>query len=418
MINRVQKNRFNSNVVKLLTGTALAQLIPILASPILTRLYSPEEFGMLALFISITSIIATISTGRYELAILLPRRQETAVSLVALSTGLTALTSILVLLFVVLFEGWLMNNSSLGASKLLVYLLPLTVFLTAFFQIQTYLLNRDKNYRFMSVSKVLRALVTVGTHVMYALVVAGSGLGLVLGHVIGLFIPSFLILVQTRQPIKFKRTIRVMKVSAWRYRSFPKFLMLAHGLNTGAGQLPNILLASFFGATTVGFFSLAQRTLSAPITIVAKSIGDVFRQQASEEYINTGNCRTIYLATLKKLVLLSAPFTILIFLFSPILFEIVFGAEWTTAGIYVRVMSFMLFMRFISTPLSSMFIIAERQRADLIWQLALFGLTTVSLWSGYFIFKSAMISIVLFSLAYTVMYAINLFLSYKMSFGK
>ena len=162
---------------------------------------------------------------------------------------------------------------------------------------------------------------------------------------------------------------------------------------------------------------ITERVLNAPISLVANAIGDVFRQEASSKYAQTGQCRIIYLQTLKKLALLSfIPFAIL-FIFSEQIFGLLFGKEWVEAGIIAKILMPVFFLRFLSSPLSYMFLIAEVQRVDLYWQIALFALVIISFLIGNY-FSSVYLTLYLFSFSYCLMFLLNLYLSYLLASGR
>jgi O-antigen/teichoic acid export membrane protein len=176
------------------------------------------------------------------------------------------------------------------------------------------------------------------------------------------------------------------------------------------------LLTGLFSASTAGFYMLTQRVLNAPISLVASAIGDVFRQEASRQYAEKKECRAVYLSTLKKLVLLSFFPFISLFFIAEHLFAIVFGEEWRIAGEYAAILAPMYFFRFIASPLSSMFMIAEVQKFDLAWQVVLFIFVLISLiFGGYY--YSVEVALYSFSLTYCLMFAINLYLSYSLACG-
>ena len=203
-----------------------------------------------------------------------------------------------------------------------------------------------------------------------------------------------------------------------KYKKFPKFLILAHGLNTISSQSPIILLSSLFNSTIVGFFLLTQRVVGMPMSLVARSIGDVFRQEASYKFTKDKECEAIYLSTLKKLIAIGIIPFILLFIFSPILFTFIFGEEWKISGTYAQILTPMFFLQFITSPLSSMFMVVEEQKLDLYWQIFLFILIIISLLVGKYIFNDSLITIFLFSLSYSVAYIINGFMTYRFSKGK
>ena len=135
MINKFKpKSEFSSNVLTLMTGTTIAQAIPIAISPILTRIYTPEDFGMFALYMSMATIISVIATGRYELAIILPEKDEDAINIMMLSIGITFLVSLITLLIIFIFNAQitlLFGNPNISQW---LYFVPLTIVLTGVYQ--------------------------------------------------------------------------------------------------------------------------------------------------------------------------------------------------------------------------------------------------------------------------------------------
>jgi O-antigen/teichoic acid export membrane protein len=205
---------------------------------------------------------------------------------------------------------------------------------------------------------------------------------------------------------------------AKRYSHFPKFNVVSGLFEKGSGQIPIIMLSMFFGASVTGFFSFSQRIIAAPGSLIGVSIGDVFRQHASIEYKEKGNCHGTFLKLFRLLVLVAViPFTIIL-LFSPSIFSFVFGAEWRIAGEYAQIMTVMFFLSFVVSPLSNMFIIAEKQDLDLVIQIILFTFVVISFIAGYRIFNHPKIAIALYTIIYSIKYCIEFYLSLQFSRGK
>ena len=141
------KSEFNRNILTLLTGTTIAQAIPIAISPILTRIYTPEDFGIFAIFLAITLIIGSIANGRYELAIMIPKKDEDAINIFALGFIITTSISLLLLVLVLIFQRYfifLLKNEEIGVW---LYFVPISVFFFGIFNILNYFNNRKKNYK-------------------------------------------------------------------------------------------------------------------------------------------------------------------------------------------------------------------------------------------------------------------------------
>lgn len=399
-----------------MAGTSLAQAIPIAVSPILTRLYSPEEFGLFALYMAVAMIASVLVTGRYELAILLPRKEADALHIAALAIIISVAISAVLLLIVIFFAIPIANLLGSAALVPWLYWLPASTLLLGVFQSINYWSNRKAQYKRLAISRTVQS--TSAALAQLGFGNAGGGAsGLVGGQIAGQVLSTGIIArLIWREDHGLIRTLRVPRILALarKYINFPKYLIVAHGFNTASGQMPVLLFGALFNTVTAGFFSLTQRVMTAPMSLVANALGDVFRQEASQAYIHQGNCTTIYKRTLKRLLLISiVPFAAFFFL-APGLFAWVFGEKWRVAGEYAQILTPMAFLQFVTSPLSSMFMIAEKQLLDLMWQLFLFFLVIAS-----FLIGSALgngeDALKLFCAAYCVAYATNGFMTYRLS---
>jgi O-antigen/teichoic acid export membrane protein len=415
----IPKGRFSKNVVTLITGTALAQALPIAITPILTRLYTPEDFGVFAVFMAVSSILAVLVTGRYELAIIVPQKNEDAINIVALSVAFSFIVSFFIFLGVLIFGEQVALALGQEGLENWLYLVPISTLLMGCFQSLNYWNNRCSNYKRMAASRVLQS-TSAGAAQLGGGFSKLSYFGLIGGQVIGQFLSLMFLLkslIKNNQADLGKINKKQIKMVAVRYKNFPQFLILAHGFNAGSSQSPALLLTGLFSAPVAGFYMLTQRVLNAPIGLVANAIRDVFRQEASSQYAKGKECRAIYLSTLKKLALLSFLPFLLLFFVAEHLFAIVFGEEWRVSGEYAAILAPMFFLRFITSPLSSMFMIAEVQKIDLIWQIFLFISVISSLFFGGY-YNSIEVALYSFSLIYCLMFLINLYLSYGLACGK
>jgi O-antigen/teichoic acid export membrane protein len=183
-----------------------------------------------------------------------------------------------------------------------------------------------------------------------------------------------------------------------------------------SGQMPTLILSSFFGPMVTGYYSLTQRVLAGPSSIISVAVGDVFRQRASEDMVHRGNCREIYISTFKVLAAFSLPTYAIVGLFAPGLFSFVFGERWNTSGRYAQILSPFFMLSFSASILSRTMYIAQKQKQDMLWQLILFALITLSLLWGASR-GEAMHSLVMYSFSYCCMYIVYLWMSFKYSGG-
>lgn len=173
----------------------------------------------------------------------------------------------------------------------------------------------------------------------------------------------------------------------------------------------------FFGPAVVGYYNLSQRMLGAPLSVVASAFGDVFKQRASSDFNRFGNCRAIWKSPFRRLSIISLPVFTILCLTAPPLFVFAFGKQWRPSGLYAQLLSPYFMLAFIASPLLRTLYVAERQKYDLLWQIGLFVAVGCVILIGCRANNPAL-SLGLFSDAYSVMYLIYLWMSYKFSAGQ
>lgn len=413
------KSAYARNVLTLMTGTTLAQAIPVAISPILTRLYSPEEFGRFALYMAVASIASVLVTGRYELAILLPRRDQDALHIAALAMALSIVLSA-VLLLIVLFLAQpiaaLLGDAALAPW---LYWVPASTLLLGVYQSLNYWSNRKAQYKRLAITRTVQS--SSAALAQLASGYAGSGaVGLVGGQINGqVLATSVLARVIWREDQRLIRALLPVRslALAKKYIDFPKYLIVAHGFNTASGQMPVLLLSALFNTAAAGFFTLTQRVMAAPMSLIANALGDVFRQEASQAYVHQGQCKMIYEKTFKRLLLIAVVPFAAFFLVAPALFAWIFGDQWRVAGEYAQILAPKFFSDFVVGPLSSMFMIAEKQRLDLFWQIGLVLTGIGSFYIGYWL-SDVKLALISYAASHCSMQIINFFMSYGFAKNK
>lgn len=416
MLNKLKpKSEFSGNVLTLMAGTTIAQAVPIAISPILTRIYTPEDFGVFALYMAISAIISVIATGRYEMAIMLPKKDEDVKSIVKLILILLSSVVIFVFLIVFIFNQEITNLFENKEISSWLYFLPLSIFLVSIYQVFNYLLIREKSFKRLATNKVIVSTSNASTQLAIGLGTTSS-FGLLFGNLTGYIVSiSFIIKSKIINKYFHLRGLPIKKV-ANEYRNFPKYDVPSVLVNVVANQLPLFALGKYFSLGVLGYYSLMYKVLMMPINLLSNTVLDVFKQKATEDYNKYGNCKSIYISTLKKLFLLGIiPFTIL-GIFAPDLFAFVFGSNWRVAGEFAQIMMPMFYMKFVVSPLSYTLFIANKQKINFYGQIFLaFGIAVSIILSIHY--NSEYMLVLLFSLNYIFIYTIYLFLSFKFSKG-
>ncbi|MBX2827777.1 MAG: oligosaccharide flippase family protein [Flavobacteriaceae bacterium] len=411
-----RKSEFARNVATLVTGTAIAQAIPILISPILTRLYSPEDFGVFALYLSIASVIAVIATGRYEFAITLPPKDEDAVQIVWLSGIIVFCVALVTLGIVLLFHDPIVN--ALGNERIgpWLYFIPLTIVFSGGYQIFNYWFNRQRAYAKLSKTRVLQTTTSSSTNLIIGFSTKAGATGLVLGNILGqlatslYFLSSFL-----RIPLKVSKRLNKSEVKAMakRYKDFPIYDAPASFCNIASNQITHIFFNSFFSAVISGHYYLVQKIFNAPINLLAGAVQDVFKMEIVTVHNDKGDTRGLFLRTLKKLFLLAVIPTLLIYFFAEDVFTFVFGKEWSVAGKYVKILTPVFFIRFLSFPLSYMLYVAEKQKYNALGQFLLVTAIVITFLIGRNYEAETVVKAL--SVVYFVFYTSYLYISYTLT---
>ena len=349
-------SRGTRQAMVLISGTSLAQLIMVAATPVLTRLYTPHEFGVLTLFLVLSQTAAVAVNGRYDQAVLVADTFEEAVEVCALSI-LAALGVCLLLIIPVII--WNTEIADLlGARDLGPWLLlaPLAAFLSAVFSSLSYLNNRMERYGAIAKVSVLRAFAGVTVQIGFGLFSAGTK-GLIFGQMFSYFLANgSLVPGRVREVVRRPGGLKWRSITklAVRFREFPIYSAPGALIGVLNQNVANVMLSAYFTPAVVGFYALTRRTLSAPLVQIATPIGQIFFRQASEEKRDSGSTHQAFDATLMKLVFISIPIFAIAFFVVEDLFTIVFGTEWETAGRFAKIMIPLFAVRFVVSPLSQL----------------------------------------------------------------
>jgi O-antigen/teichoic acid export membrane protein len=411
------KSDFSKNVVTLVTGTTIAQAIPVLISPVLTRLYSPEDFGIYAVYFSLVMIASVVATAKYEMAIVLPKTDDEARRVLSLSVLMSMISSAILLSIILVAYPFI--DERMMKEKFILLLLPAGVFLIGLSQSLHYYFNRHGRYKSLVKGRILRSTAYSLSAVLFGLF-KPAGAGLVVSDTSGYFANNIFLWFKHKGLLKTSEfRWNELTMVAKRYINFPKYLIVSGFFEKGSGQAPVLFLNNLFSSTAgAGYFSLAQRMIITPADLISRAISDVFREKAGRDFANSGNCRSIFLSTFKKLLFLGViSFGIGYFIIED-LFRIVFGEAWAQAGVYAQIMMPMFFFQFVVSPLSIVFVIAEKQKYDLMMQALLLLMVAASFLVGHFYFGSIKTAIKLFTFVYSVKYLIEFLLAYRFSRGK
>lgn len=414
-LTRLLSGEYYKNIATLVTGSSLSQLILIVLTPILTRLFSPDDFGLYSLFLTTVAILGVIGTGRYEVALLLPREDEEAQHLFQLSTTLGLLFAILLLLLVPLIHPWLIRTFD-PAYGAIYYWIPFAVAFQVILQTTSVFANRIKRYRALSFSRIGGSGLNSIASMVYGWLKI-KPLGLIYGKLLGIVFEVIMLWSSLREYISKpsqnwrKEWLVVLK----KYQNFPKFSTFEALLNMGHKQLPTLALIAFFGLKIAGLYALANTLLSKPLGIVATSFSQVFYQQTAEdEQAQSEKLKPFFLRNIKLLLGLAILPALFIVFFGPLFFAFFLGEEWLDSGVFAAWLVPYLVLNFLKTAFSSLVDIKDKIRENAIWEGVFLAIGIAAFWLGKH-YDDSLLAIQLYSISGSILAIIQLYWFYKLT---
>jgi O-antigen/teichoic acid export membrane protein len=398
---------FIRSVTVLISGTAAAQLVTIAFSPLITRLYGPEVFGTLGIFLAIVAFITPLANLAYAYAIVLPASDDEAHALFRLSIYIGMAVAGLSALIFASFHQKISELIGFTSASELLFLVPFIVLLSASREPLYHWLLRKK--QFGVISRIVVVVAVLGN-------IAKTATGLVLTTAPVLLILTtlanvtevFLLWLGARRTLPTGKATGspdqepaesvTLQHAAYRYRDFPLFRAPNDWLNVVSNSIPSLMLAALLGPAAAGFYLLARRVVGLPIGVIAGAVGTVFLPRVAEASHKSEPLRPLLLkGTLGLAFVGLIPFGIVI-LAGPWLFSFVFGAQWAPTGYYARWLAIWFYCAFAAVPSLQVVAILGLQGHFLLYEIAVVTLRVASLAAGALIWQSDIVAIALYSI--------------------
>ena len=396
------------NFLTMLSGNTMSQLIPFVVAPILSRIFSPEEFAVLANFMAIVSVIGIISTGRLELAVPIPVEQKKAQEIVFSGFVITLLLGILSLL-IPLFAyqiGEMYNDSQLPKY---LWLVPLAVISFGLLGLTSNWNLRHERFHLLSLGKIIQSVVNNGLAALLGYI--GWGIdGLIISWLLSQYVNILILLIGVNRKVHYKDYgILTLKTTLKEYKDFPLINSLHAFSDIFITQfLLYWIISTYFGFLELGLFAMMNKYVKAPIVLISSSVSQLFYVEAGKA-INKGESLVpIIKKTIRTSVLFAIPFTIILLLAGPIIFKLYLGEKWEIAGVYAQCLAPMLFLYFILSPISGLPILLNKQKKAFVFTLFGYSLTVIALFVGVWLKMKFVYALWLYSGAFTLFYLFNL----------
>ncbi|PTB85085.1 hypothetical protein C9927_03580 [Pseudidiomarina aestuarii] len=357
-------------LLKIISGSVLSQLIMLCALPFLTRLYTPEDFSILAFYVAALAPIIVISSLRYDVAIPIPDNSNDSDELLKLSIIITSLMSLISLIVIIIL---MTHGTKLHVISSSLFVLPLGILFGGLFNIFQYYCIRNKEFGLISNVKVSQAIIAVIVQVVLALIFGAHAEFLIIGHSVFVGAGVIYLLVKKHQVhpelLVIYDNLKLLK-TAKKYKDFPKYSTFDSLVNSLGTQLPIIIIGFLAGGSEIGFILLAMKLLGTPVSLISGAVGQVFYSSA-REHIQAGTLQSFSIKFLIPLLFASILMILLFSSYSGLMIDLMLGSEWNRVAEIIELFVFWYAVQLVSSPFSMIMHIQGKQRQLL--ALTIFG---------------------------------------------
>ncbi|RDU36039.1 hypothetical protein DRW41_15745 [Neobacillus piezotolerans] len=394
--NSLINNPFMKSISILAAGTAISHLFIFLTTPILTHLYSPEQFGVFSIYLSLLYSLSVIASLMYDQAIPLPKDDQEGWDALVLSLMIAVIISIIVFVcaLIIPIGKWV------GAPELdrYAWMLAVSVFGIGWFQA-----FNSWSIRMRDFSSISRSKINMNSGQMVSQITLGffqAGIfGLLAGEVIGR-ISGFVTFLKYLFKNKPKVTLfcfQGVKRAIIRYKNFPLISSWSAFINISGARIPAIFLAAHYGPAVAGWYLLAEKILTVPEALLGYSVKQVYMSESSRLHARGEEFSSLFWMTVKKMSLIGGGIIGIIALAVPPFIPMLFGQEWKEAGSYLHIIALLFFMRIVVNPIASNFYVLESQGLQIVSELIRFSLICLSMIISYFYIERAALAILVIS---------------------
>ena len=363
----ISQSEINKNSLIVIAGSIAAQIIPLIFSPVLSRIYTPEQFGMFSTISVASGMIGIASCLRYEHAIILPDQNETAEKIASGAIRISVLIAFILWLVLLLYSDALAKRLNFHASYHYLSVIPIITLCMGIFQTGTYWLIRKKAFKRNALSKIIQTV-----SITFISIVVGiyfKQTGLIIGFTAGwLILSAFMAWQLKKEKLNiFRQPAHEITLSLKHYRKFPIFNLLPALMNAVASSLPVFFISSYYSQEITGLYNQTRIVILAPISLITLSLSQIYLEHIAAKVRNKESIQPTIKSILRKLLLISGLLFIISLTIAPMLFEWFFSKTWRMSGVFLQILIFSYAIQFVVSPLSNVLIALNRIKLASVW---------------------------------------------------
>jgi lipopolysaccharide exporter len=414
---KFKREGFTGDILTLVTGTSFAQIIAVGSAPLITRIYSPESYGIANAFASIVSLLCVFSGLKYDQAIIIAKDNEDAKKIFTLSFLINVAFTLLLIPVAYFGGSYLLKLVKMDNIFSFLWMIPVAVLFQSLYTTLNAWSIRGKKFANLSFARISNQLSNSAATIGLGIYVSPIGESIIKSNIIAAIASIFALLGRNILAIpkiifdnifNVKGLVFVLK----RYKKFPLYTTGSAIINEASWQLPILMFGGFFTPTIVGFYALGFKIIQMPMSLVAGAVSQVFLQRASSMR-EISEIQQLVDGLFKRLLMVTFLPCLILSIVGFDLFMLVFGEQWAEAGIYSQILAPWAMVWFISSPLSSLYYVFEKQKEEFGIQILILVTRFVSIVIGVF-FHEPRLAVALFAIAgmFTYGYLIKILFSF------
>lgn len=401
-IKYLKNNFIVRSVMKVASGTAFAQIIALLLIPFITKVYGAESYGIMGVYLSTLAIFTSIVALTLPRAIVLPEKIEEAQAITAVSFKIIIFMTLLSFIILIFTKNKIMILLGIETIGNWILLVPIAAFFSGILQIMQQWAIRENQFGIFAKTAVYQSLYNYGGKVLTGWIAPITANLIIISSLVDLLRANTIMFsLKHRLEINFGffqknqwENRRLLK----KYKNFPLYQAPEEFIDAIAQGIPVIILTFFFGPMSAGYYTLSRMVISTPSSLLGNAINDVYYPRLAQASQNNEPIRPILIKATKALIIVGAfPYTVF-FIFSPFIFELIFGEEWRTAGEYSKWLVLWIYMMFVNGPSVKALLVIGAQKWSLKFTIITLIFRLMLLIIGAAYFKNELFAIILFAI--------------------
>lgn len=406
------------NILTMLSSSSVSQVIPLITAPILTRIYSPLDFGLFEVYYSLMTILAMLPNISLEKAVLIEKDNRNAFNLLVTCILTNLLFILLISLIIAGTADFVIDFYNIESPKTeWLYYIPIGMAFSSLYNLLTQWIIRHGLFKYLAVNRIIFSISNAGIQIGLGLMYLGFT-GLIVGNVISyaiVFILMTITAIKRTELLTHRIVLKGVKTSVSNYKDFIAFTLPSDIVNNVARQLPTIMIGRYFSPIILGYYGMARRIIGLPLGFISNSIQDVFRKESTDEFNKTGGVVKTFKTTFALLTAFGVVFILGLYTVGDNLIVLLLGQQWVASLTIIKILSVVFIIRFIAGTMNFIVYLRQKQRLNFLFQTAFLSVVFFSFYGSHFFDLEETTTLIVYTISIGVYSLIHLKVTHGLS---